>query len=43
MLQIRQKTILSKLEETSSEAKLILNISLENDDETSCDIVISFL
>lgn len=43
MLQIRQKTILSKLEEISSEAKLILSISLENDDKTSCDIVISFL
>lgn len=42
MLQIRQKTILSKPDEASHEAKLILNICLENDDETdwklwSCD------
>ena len=35
MLQIRQKTILSKLEETSHAAKLILNVCLENSDETN--------
>lgn len=35
MLQIRQKTNLNKLEETSHEAKLIPNVCLENNDETN--------
>lgn len=44
VLQIRQKTILSKLEESSHEAKLILNVCLRNDDDMnwklwSCDFI----